>query len=326
MAPGASFTMAPIPIHQAITTRHTKSNYLLWRAQLLPYLRSSKLIGFLDGSNPASKQFISTATTTGEIEEALNPAYDTWYDQDQQLLSGLLSLMTEEVLRDVMATTSSREVWTSLHRKFASSTEARTVQLRVDLATSKKQDLSAADFYRKITGLASKLAAIDAPLRDEEILAYLFAGLPVEYDPFVTAMTTKTEALSLDNVFAHLVSFEDRLLRHQAELQQSFEASANYAGRGGGRGGRDRGHGDHGRGARERGGGAPNRGGGAQHGGYSRNGSPRPQCQICEKFGHTALRCWYRMDESYQEEGPSANVASNSYKVNADWYNDTGGH
>jgi hypothetical protein len=128
------------------------------------------------------------------------------------------------------------------------------VQLRVDLVTSKKQDLSAADFYRKITGLASELAAIDTPLRDEEILAYLFVGLPIEYDPFVTAMTTKTEALSLDDVFAHLVSFEDRLLRHQAELQQSFGASANYAGRGG----RGRGHGDRGRGTRERGGGAPN--------------------------------------------------------------------
>jgi hypothetical protein len=167
MAAGASFTMAPIPIHQAITIRLTKSNYLLWRAQLLPYLRSSKLMGFLDGSNPAPKQFISTATTTGEIEEALNPAYGTWYDQDQLLLSGLLSSMTEEVLRDVMAATSSRAVWTSLHRKFASSTKARTVQLRVDLATSKKQDLSAADFYHKITGLASELAAADAPLRDE---------------------------------------------------------------------------------------------------------------------------------------------------------------
>lgn len=110
MAAGASFTMAPIPIHQTITIHLTKSNYLLWRAQLLPYLRSSKLMGFLDGSNPAPKQFISTATTTGEIEEALNPAYDTWYDQDQQLLNGLPSSMTEEVLRDVMATTSSCEL------------------------------------------------------------------------------------------------------------------------------------------------------------------------------------------------------------------------
>jgi hypothetical protein len=123
--------------------------------------------------------------------------------------------MAEEVLRDVVIATSSKEVWDSLQKKFVSSTKAFTVQILVELTTSKKCDLSIADFFRKITGLANELAIVDAPLHDEEVLAYLLAGLPVEYDPFVTSMKIKSEALSIDDMFAHLIAFEARRLQHQ---------------------------------------------------------------------------------------------------------------
>jgi hypothetical protein len=77
-----SFSSPPIPIHQVITIKPTKTNYLLWRAQLLPYFRSSKLLGFLDGSNAAplkTKPIITSVGTTN----APNPNYERWYDQEQ---------------------------------------------------------------------------------------------------------------------------------------------------------------------------------------------------------------------------------------------------
>lgn len=46
------------------------------------------------------------------------------------------------------------------------------------------------------------------------------------------------------------------------------------------------------------------------------------------KYGlrsHTAIKCWYRMDESYQEEPPYAGLAAtSSYNVDPNWYSDTG--
>jgi hypothetical protein len=50
------------------------------------------------------------ASTAEGAELVSNPTYERWYDQDQQLLSGLLSLMTEDVLYDVVTATSSKEV------------------------------------------------------------------------------------------------------------------------------------------------------------------------------------------------------------------------
>jgi hypothetical protein len=95
----------------------------------------------------------------------------------------------------------------------------------VELTTLKKHDLSAADFFFKITGLTTELVSADAPLRDEEVIAYLCAGLPATYDPFITSMMTKTEMLSLDSVFVYLVTFEAHKLQHQTEFHMKIGAS-----------------------------------------------------------------------------------------------------
>ena len=48
-------------------------------------------------------------------------------------------------------------------------------------------------------------------------------------------------------------------------------------------------------------------------------------CHICGKVRHTVIRCWPRMDDSYQDEPPSAAlVATSSYKIDPNWCRDTG--
>jgi hypothetical protein len=67
-------TFASIPIHHAVTIKLTKKNYLLWRAQLLPYLRSTNLIGYLDGSTLTSAKQVAQSTPAG-VELVSNPTY-----------------------------------------------------------------------------------------------------------------------------------------------------------------------------------------------------------------------------------------------------------
>jgi hypothetical protein len=67
---------------------------------------------------------------------------------------------------------------------FSSASHAQVVQIRVELATTKKHDLSADDYFRKIKNLADELAAADAPLHNDEVVAYLLASLGLDYDPF----------------------------------------------------------------------------------------------------------------------------------------------
>ena len=246
-------------------------------------------MGYLDGTIVAPAKLVPSSTTDG-VDLVSNPAYDRWYVQDQQVLSGLLSSMSEEIVHDMVAATTSKEAWDTLQQMFSSLTHARTVQIRVELTTSKKRDLSAAAYFCKIKGLATELAAAGSALQDDDVITYLLAGLGPDYDPFVTSMTTKSEALTLDDVFAHLMAFEGHQLQHQAELQLNPRSSVDYAGCGGLQKNcecRDRGRG------RSQGG-VPSR-----LTGNRRDPSARPTCQICGKLGHTAVHCWHRMDESY---------------------------
>jgi hypothetical protein len=89
-------------------------------------------MGYLDGSLVAHKKKVAASMAVG-AELVPNPAYECWYDQNQQLLSGLLSSMTEDVLRDVVAATSSKEVYDSLQKKFTSSMKACMLQIHVEL-------------------------------------------------------------------------------------------------------------------------------------------------------------------------------------------------
>jgi hypothetical protein len=115
MASSMATSLAYIPLHHAVTIRLSKTNYLLWRAQLLPYLRSTKLLGLLDGTNLAPPQQIASSTVAG-ADLVHNPDYDKWFNLDQQVLSGLLSTMTEDILRDVIDASTSKEAWDKLQR------------------------------------------------------------------------------------------------------------------------------------------------------------------------------------------------------------------
>jgi hypothetical protein len=89
---------------------------------------------------------------------------------------------------------------------FSYTSHARVVQICVELFTTKKCEFSTDDYFCKIKSLVDEMAAADAPLRDDEIVAYLLAGLSIDYDPFVTSMTTKCMPLNLDVVYGDLVS------------------------------------------------------------------------------------------------------------------------
>jgi hypothetical protein len=69
-----------------------------------------------------------------------------------------------------------------------------------------------ADYFCKVKGLVTKLAATDAAITDDEIIAYLLVGLGPDHDLFVTSVTVRDGPLTLDVVYVHLMAFEARQL------------------------------------------------------------------------------------------------------------------
>lgn len=64
----------------------------------MPYLRGQQLLGFVNGINVALDQLITDRVADGGVTQAPNLAYNAWLQQDQMVLSSLLSTLSLEIL------------------------------------------------------------------------------------------------------------------------------------------------------------------------------------------------------------------------------------
>jgi hypothetical protein len=105
------------PVHFAhMPVQLTPDNYLFWRAQVVPLLRSHSLECFVDG--------------TFLCPPPAHPAYRAWIAQDQTILSTLQSSLSEGVAGLVLFASTSREVWATLETNFSSQSSERSMAIR----------------------------------------------------------------------------------------------------------------------------------------------------------------------------------------------------
>lgn len=88
-----------------ITLKLTIDNYLLCKAQIVPFLKGYQHYGYVDGTLP---QPLST------IDEVVNPEYTRWLLQDQLIISTINSSLSDTILSHVLECKTSHEVWTTL--------------------------------------------------------------------------------------------------------------------------------------------------------------------------------------------------------------------
>ena len=121
-------------IHHLITIKLTRDNYLLWKAQIVPYLEGQHLYGFLDGTTAPPSQTI-TVESNGETQVLQNLEFQHGHLKNQMILSAIISSFSEKILTHVVKCTTSRSAWQALERMFTSQSWARTMQIHYQLAT-----------------------------------------------------------------------------------------------------------------------------------------------------------------------------------------------
>jgi hypothetical protein len=244
-------TMPTSTFSHMVGVKLNEENYLLWSAQVLPYLWSQGLNGYIDGSLPTPSQtiFVTPSESTDGHSVVINPEYATWYHEDQLVLSVINSSLTKEILSIIVDVTSARDAWARLEQMYASRSKVRVMQIRMQLAMIQKKDLSIADYYKRVKHLGDTLAAIGKRLEDEEPISYLWCGLGPDYDPLVTSITTRVDTITLSDVYAYMLSFEMRQENNNINSALVGQVPlANVAGRGVVHGGSAFGHGNRGRG------------------------------------------------------------------------------
>lgn len=107
----------------------TSTNYLLWKAQVTPFLKGNQLYGFVDGTCPMPPPL---------IYDQPNPNHEKWIIQGQLLLSVHNSSLSNSIFTHVLECSTSRDVWITLHSLFSDQTNAYLMQTHIQLATLKK--------------------------------------------------------------------------------------------------------------------------------------------------------------------------------------------
>ncbi|GAV59707.1 UBN2_3 domain-containing protein, partial [Cephalotus follicularis] len=192
-------------IHHFLSIKLTSKNYLIWRSQFLPLLNGYDLMQFVDGSSSPPPRYLSSAPIGIPV---LNPDFLAWYKQDQLLLSWILSSLTESVHAQVVGLTTSRAVWSALTVAFASPSQARVMQLRLDLHNVSKGADSVVVYLQKVKSISDALALASTPISDEDLIIYILGGLGDEYRAFVTSISTRGTSITLVDLHGLLLTEE----------------------------------------------------------------------------------------------------------------------
>jgi hypothetical protein len=96
--------------------------------------------GFIDGTVLPPVQLIVNLVTTPRAPVMIaNPEYLSWYQRDQLIISVLVSTLSDSYVSHAVGCTTSRALWESLEKMFASQAHARIMQVHFQLATLKKR-------------------------------------------------------------------------------------------------------------------------------------------------------------------------------------------
>ncbi|XP_073363245.1 uncharacterized protein [Aegilops tauschii subsp. strangulata] len=179
-------------------------NYLLWRAQVLPLMRSHYLEGYVDGSLPCPSAMVPVPSSHGGSVMVPNPAHRWWIAQDQAILGAIQSSLTPSVPGM--------------------------------LGEVKKNDLSVTAFFNKFKNLADTLSSIRQPLRDEEFTSFILNGLDEDYDSLVENFNGRDMPMPPRDLYVRLLNTEQQLAARRSVGVYTEGPSANAALRGAARG------------------------------------------------------------------------------------------
>ena len=222
------------------------------------------MIDVLDDSISAPDRFLKDSS--GNFTAEINPAFIAWKNREQAMFTFLNSTLSPAILALTVGQKSARRVWKVLEKRFASVSRSHVMSLRNELNAIKKGVDSIDGYFQKIKQARDRLVAVSTFVDDEELLHIILDGLPSEYDSFSSAIRTRSDVLSVDELNV-LFNAEERVIKKRSNTvdSASMAMAAKFQSQGfqQGRGGRHNNQRGRGRGHNH------NFGGGSHYGGYS---------------------------------------------------------
>ena len=126
--------------------------------------------------------------------------------------------------------TTAGALWTMLAGMYWSQSVSRINNIRTFLINAQKGNLSVASYFAAMRGYADELAATGKAIPNDELASYIIHGLDADYQPLVSALDARVTRVTLDELFAMLSNFDQRMAQFQGSGGDGFKSSANVDG------------------------------------------------------------------------------------------------
>ncbi|XP_016652341.1 PREDICTED: uncharacterized protein LOC107881869 [Prunus mume] len=153
------------------------------------------MLGLINGAE--SPPFRTILAADGSTVD--NPVFDLWYDKDQSLMIWIISTLSSDLLSYIVGVETSRDLWTSLRN------------------------------VSQMKEIVAGLGAASHPLTDADLMAYILAGLPEEYDSFMTSIETRSDPMSSDELHGFLLGRAAAILRCKNHASMSITPEPFHA-------------------------------------------------------------------------------------------------
>ena len=188
------------------------TNYIPWKHQLITILKAYFLVEHIDGTTPKPSPFVLDAI--GNATSVANPEFQAWKIKDKALFSLINSTLTSQVFSLVVGITSSREVWNTLEQRFTSTSRANILNLKLEFQGPKKGNESVNSFLQKIKVARDKFLAVGVIIDNEELIFIVLRGLPREFAHFCSAIRTRSDPITYEQLAIMLQSEEQAMTNH----------------------------------------------------------------------------------------------------------------
>ena len=181
-----------------VTVKLDHSNFLTWKFQITHILEAYSLLEYVEGYNTCPPKFL--ADELGAITTQVNSVYSQWQARDKALMSLISATLSSSAHSLIIGQTSAFGMWNVLLKRYTSVSRSNILNLKKQLHDVKKNTDTVAQYLQRIKESKDRLAAVGTLVDDEDLLHIVLKGLPSEYESFSTAMLTKSEPVSFEEL------------------------------------------------------------------------------------------------------------------------------
>lgn len=129
------------------------------------------------------------------------------------MLSWIVASVSEGILPQLVGAKISRTSWNKLVAAYALGSKPQISELKTQLHTMHRENISIESYVQKAKGIADKLVALQHPVDNDDLVEFVLAGLGPAYRPFTRLLESRQEDISFDALYGLLLNEEHQLKR-----------------------------------------------------------------------------------------------------------------